>query len=175
MVAALICLVGGQIVSYVKARAEGLGLTCDVGIAERAERLIIVGVGALLTGRSGSRWGLPAALWVLAAATVVTVGQRIVHVHREAGAARVSRLVDLGYAAGWRLVRTLPRPVAAAAFRAAADSAARRPRSSGTAAGRQPAPGGRPGPARGRAGRAGARRAALVRPLLAGGVPAARR
>jgi KDO2-lipid IV(A) lauroyltransferase len=39
----------------------------------------------------------------------------------------MSRLVDLGYAAGWRLTRTLPRPVAAAAFRAAADAAARRP------------------------------------------------
>jgi KDO2-lipid IV(A) lauroyltransferase len=38
----------------------------------------------------------------------------------------VSRLVDLGYAAGWRVVRTLPRPVAAAAFRAGADAAGRR-------------------------------------------------
>jgi KDO2-lipid IV(A) lauroyltransferase len=39
----------------------------------------------------------------------------------------VSRLVDLGYAAGWRLVRSAPRPVAAAAFRLGADLAARRP------------------------------------------------
>lgn len=38
----------------------------------------------------------------------------------------MSRLVDVGYAAGWRLVRVLPRPVAAAAFRAAADTAGRR-------------------------------------------------
>jgi KDO2-lipid IV(A) lauroyltransferase len=38
----------------------------------------------------------------------------------------VSRVVDLGYAAGWRLVRAVPRPVAAAAFRLAADGAARR-------------------------------------------------
>jgi KDO2-lipid IV(A) lauroyltransferase len=38
----------------------------------------------------------------------------------------VTALVDLGYAAGWRLTRTLPRPVAAAVFRAAADAAARR-------------------------------------------------
>ncbi len=60
-VVALVCLVGGQIVSYVKARAEGLGFTCDVGIAERIERLILVGVGGLLTG-FGVDWGLPAAL-----------------------------------------------------------------------------------------------------------------
>src|SRR3712207_4490599 len=45
VVAGLICLAGGQVVSYVKARAEGLGMTCDVGIAERAERLITIGVG----------------------------------------------------------------------------------------------------------------------------------
>jgi CDP-diacylglycerol--glycerol-3-phosphate 3-phosphatidyltransferase len=85
--AGLICLTGGQIVSYVKARAEGLGMTCSVGFAERAERLITVGVGGLLTGAFGLSWGLTAALWVLAAATVVTIGQRIAHVYREAGAA----------------------------------------------------------------------------------------
>jgi CDP-diacylglycerol---glycerol-3-phosphate 3-phosphatidyltransferase len=84
VVAGLICLVGGQIVSYVKARAEGLGLSCNVGIAERAERLITVGVGGLLTGALGISWGLTAALWVLAVATVVTIGQRIAHVRREA-------------------------------------------------------------------------------------------
>jgi CDP-diacylglycerol--glycerol-3-phosphate 3-phosphatidyltransferase len=84
VVAGLICLTGGQIVSYVKARAEGLGLTCNVGIAERPERLITVGVGGLLTGALGVSWGLTAALWVLAAATVVTIGQRIAHVRREA-------------------------------------------------------------------------------------------
>src|SRR5687767_6673952 len=50
LVAALLCLVAGGLVSYVKARAEGLGLSADVGIAERAERLIIVGVGGLMAG-----------------------------------------------------------------------------------------------------------------------------
>ena len=43
---ALFCLVTGGLVSYAKARAEGLGLRCDVGIAERTERLLIApGVG----------------------------------------------------------------------------------------------------------------------------------
>ena len=69
MVAALICLVFGQVVSYVKARAESLGLDADVGIAERPERLLIVGVGGLL-GAAGLEWGLPAALWVLAVLSV---------------------------------------------------------------------------------------------------------
>ncbi len=75
----LVCLVGGQIVSYVKARAEGLGLRCDVGIAERMERLIILGVGGLLSG-FGVSWGLGAALWVLAVLSVVTAAQRVLHV-----------------------------------------------------------------------------------------------
>jgi CDP-diacylglycerol--glycerol-3-phosphate 3-phosphatidyltransferase len=85
VVAGLICLAGGQVVSYVKARAEGLGMTCDVGIAERAERLITVGVGGLLTGGLHVSWGLTAALWVLAALTVVTIWQRIIHVSHQAG------------------------------------------------------------------------------------------
>ncbi|MEV1289877.1 phosphatidylinositol phosphate synthase [Micromonospora sp. NPDC049679] len=84
-IAGMICLTAGQIVSYVKARAEGLGMTCNVGIAERPERLITVGVGGLLSGLHLD-WGLPAALWVLAALSVVTVAQRILHVYRQAQA-----------------------------------------------------------------------------------------
>lgn len=80
-VAALICLVASQVISYVKARAQSLGFACDVGIAERAERLLIVGLGALATVL-GVAWALPAALWVLAVLAVVTVGQRVWHVRR---------------------------------------------------------------------------------------------
>lgn len=83
---ALFCLVAGMIVSYAKARAEGLGLRCDVGLAERAERLILVLLGTLLAGL-----GLPGALdvllWVLAVASAITVGQRLVEVRRQAGLA----------------------------------------------------------------------------------------
>ena len=83
---ALFCLVAGSLVSYANARAEGLGLTCDVGFAERAERLIIVLVGAGLTGL-GLSWALPVGLWALAVASVVTVVQRLVEVRRQAAAA----------------------------------------------------------------------------------------
>ena len=79
---ALGCLVGGAVVSYAKARAEGLGVACNVGIAERAERLIIAGVAALMFGL-GVPYALPAALWFLLAITWFTVGQRILHVRRE--------------------------------------------------------------------------------------------
>ena len=79
----LFCLVGGSVVSYAKARAEGLGLTCDVGLAERAERLILVLLGTLLAGL-GLTAALGVALWLLAAATAVTVVQRLVEVRRQA-------------------------------------------------------------------------------------------
>lgn len=86
-VVALVCLVGGQIVSYVKARAEGLGFTCDVGLAERMERLVLAGIGGLLTA-FGLSWGLAAALWLLLVLTLITIVQRLVHVRRqETGAA----------------------------------------------------------------------------------------
>ncbi|NUR50950.1 MAG: CDP-alcohol phosphatidyltransferase family protein [Hamadaea sp.] len=81
LVAVLICLVAGQVVSYVKARAEGLGLDANVGLVERAERLISIGVGALLTA-AGVGWGLPAALWLLAAGSILTIGQRMVQAAR---------------------------------------------------------------------------------------------
>jgi CDP-diacylglycerol--glycerol-3-phosphate 3-phosphatidyltransferase len=85
-VAALLCLVAGQLVSYIKARAEGAGLSADGGLVERAERLIIALVGTGLHGL-GVPYALHVALWVLAAASVWTVGQRIAAVHRSAQAA----------------------------------------------------------------------------------------
>ncbi len=83
---ALFCLVAGSLVSYAKARSEGLGLRCDVGLAERAERLIIVLVGAGVSGL-GVSWALPVGLWVLAVASAVTVVQRLLEVRRQATAA----------------------------------------------------------------------------------------
>jgi CDP-diacylglycerol--glycerol-3-phosphate 3-phosphatidyltransferase len=79
---AIVCLVGGAVVSYAKARAESLGAECNVGIAERAERLIIAGAAALLYGL-GVPYVLPAALWILAALTWFTVGQRMLHVRKQ--------------------------------------------------------------------------------------------
>ena len=81
MIAALISLIAGQVVSYVKARAQSVGLDADVGIAERLERLLILGVGGLL-GSAGLDWGLPAALWVLAVLALITVFQRLIHAAR---------------------------------------------------------------------------------------------
>ncbi|MFI5912760.1 phosphatidylinositol phosphate synthase [Dactylosporangium sp. NPDC051541] len=83
--AALLCLLTGQVVSYVKARAEGLGFTCNVGIIERAERLVGIGVGGLLW-TFGVPYGLEVVMWILAALSIVTIGQRIGTVYRQAHA-----------------------------------------------------------------------------------------
>jgi CDP-diacylglycerol--glycerol-3-phosphate 3-phosphatidyltransferase len=82
---ALFCLVAGALVSYAKARAQGLGLRCDVGIAERPERMIIGLTAAGLSGL-GVPYVLPVGLWLLAVVSAVTFGQRVVAVHRAAGA-----------------------------------------------------------------------------------------
>ncbi|HTR68646.1 MAG TPA: CDP-alcohol phosphatidyltransferase family protein [Mycobacteriales bacterium] len=81
---ALYDLVAGGVTSYAKARAESLGMTCNVGIAERSERLIAI---LVLTGLSGI-FHAPIlrtiGLWGLAVATSITVVQRIVVVRRQA-------------------------------------------------------------------------------------------
>jgi CDP-diacylglycerol--glycerol-3-phosphate 3-phosphatidyltransferase len=80
--AALISLVAGQVVSYAKARAEGLGFTANVGLMERAERLILIGIGGLLSG-FGVPYGLDYTLGVLAVLSIVTIGQRMATVYRQ--------------------------------------------------------------------------------------------
>lgn len=84
---AIYALVAGAVTSYAKARAEGLGLTCNVGIAERSERLILILVATGLSGLFDFPPLLRGALWLLAVLTTVTVVQRIVEVRRQARAA----------------------------------------------------------------------------------------
>jgi len=74
---ALTTLVLSFLVSYTKARAEGLGFECNVGLIERAERLIVMIVALVFSAL------LPIALALLALASLGTFVQRIVHVHRQ--------------------------------------------------------------------------------------------
>jgi phosphatidylinositol phosphate synthase len=83
--AALVCLVLGQVISYIKARAEASGLTANVGLVERADRLIIALVGTGLQG-FGVPHAVDVALWLLVAGSVITVVQRLVAVQRSAAA-----------------------------------------------------------------------------------------
>lgn len=82
---ALSCLILGSVVSYAKARAEGLGMTADVGIAERADRLVVVLVATGFTGLLDlPTLFLGAVLALLALASLVTVVQRMLAVRRQA-------------------------------------------------------------------------------------------
>lgn len=74
-VAVALSLGGSLMVSYVRARAEGLGFDCKVGIMQRAERLLFLGVGALIGVNV-----LVVALWIIAVLSNFTAIHRVVHV-----------------------------------------------------------------------------------------------
>lgn len=77
----LVALVAGGLVSYIKARAEGLGIECNGGLAERTDRLIIIFLALGLAG-IGVSYALAIGVWVLAVASVYTVCERLLIVYR---------------------------------------------------------------------------------------------
>lgn len=85
-VLALVVLVAGQVVSYVKARADSVDLRIGGALAERAERNVIGLVGTGLAGL-GVPYALEISLWALAAACLFTVVQRLLQVRTTAKAA----------------------------------------------------------------------------------------
>jgi CDP-diacylglycerol--glycerol-3-phosphate 3-phosphatidyltransferase/CDP-diacylglycerol--inositol 3-phosphatidyltransferase len=83
----LVCLVMGSVTSYARSRAETLGFDAKVGIAERADRLVAILVMTGLSDLLDLPVLLHVALWTLAAASTITVGQRIWAVRTQALAA----------------------------------------------------------------------------------------
>jgi CDP-diacylglycerol--glycerol-3-phosphate 3-phosphatidyltransferase len=83
-VLALVCLVLGAVTSYARARAEGLGMTASVGIAERADRLVAVLAATGVVGLGAPQVLLTVVLALLALASAVTVVQRVLTVRRQA-------------------------------------------------------------------------------------------
>ena len=82
---ALLCMVAvlsSLLVSYARARAEGLGLECKVGIVQRAERLLGLGVPSLLIGAGPGGIVLQVITALLAFFSTVTVVQRFLYVYR---------------------------------------------------------------------------------------------
>lgn len=74
-----LALVGSYQVSYIKARAEGAGKTCAVGLLQRSERLVMLGLGALFAG-----WVLKAVLLLLALLTHYTAVERLLYLKKTA-------------------------------------------------------------------------------------------
>jgi CDP-diacylglycerol--glycerol-3-phosphate 3-phosphatidyltransferase len=81
---ALACLILGSVVSYAKARAEGLGMTANVGIADRAKRVVVVLLATGLVGLGVPEVLLTVVLALLALASLITVVQRMLEVRRQA-------------------------------------------------------------------------------------------
>jgi CDP-diacylglycerol--glycerol-3-phosphate 3-phosphatidyltransferase len=81
----LVALAGSFLVSYSRARAEGIGLTASIGLAPRTERLVLIIAGIAIAGL-GYELGLIGALAIIAVLTTATVIQRIWHVWRQSQA-----------------------------------------------------------------------------------------
>jgi CDP-diacylglycerol--glycerol-3-phosphate 3-phosphatidyltransferase len=81
----MVAILGSVLVSYARARAEGLGLDCKVGIAQRAERVLGLGLASLVFGAGRHALLLETIVALLAVASIITVVQRFVYVHQHAG------------------------------------------------------------------------------------------
>jgi CDP-diacylglycerol---glycerol-3-phosphate 3-phosphatidyltransferase len=86
-VVSLFCLACGLCVSYVKARAQSLGLNADVGLIERPER-ILIGLTSIGLSGLGVPYVLPIGMWALAAGSAFTLGQRMHAVYKDAKSKR---------------------------------------------------------------------------------------
>jgi CDP-diacylglycerol---glycerol-3-phosphate 3-phosphatidyltransferase len=84
VIACMVAILSSLLVSYARARAEGLGLDCKVGIAQRAERILGLGVASLLVGAGPQALVLEGIVAILAVASIITVVQRFVYVYQTA-------------------------------------------------------------------------------------------
>lgn len=80
----LLALGGSLMVSYTRARAEGLGLDCSVGLMQRAERVVLLGLGSIVFGLAWDGLVLDLIIIIVAVTTNFTAIQRIVWVYRHA-------------------------------------------------------------------------------------------
>lgn len=84
LIGGLGALVFGSVVPYARARAEGLGMSASVGLAERADRLAVVLLGTLLTGMELGDWIMAVTMWILCISAFVTIIQRMLYVRKQA-------------------------------------------------------------------------------------------
>jgi CDP-diacylglycerol--glycerol-3-phosphate 3-phosphatidyltransferase len=82
IILSMAAIIASLLVSYARARAEGLGLDCRVGLVQRAERIVGLGVPTLLFGAGPQGLLLFWIMAILALTSVITVVQRFVYVYR---------------------------------------------------------------------------------------------
>jgi len=78
----MLAMAGSLMISYTRARAEALDMECSIGLMQRAERVLLIGLAAVLFGDQNGGIVLKVVLYVLAILTNLTVLQRIWWVYR---------------------------------------------------------------------------------------------
>lgn len=76
-------MVGSVMVSYVRARAEGLGIECKVGFMQRPERVVVTAITAIITGLTGSLWWLAGGMMLIAVLANITAFWRVAYCYRK--------------------------------------------------------------------------------------------
>ena len=80
----IIAIAGSLMVSYTRARAEGLGIECKVGIMQRQERVTFLAAGAILGSIPGTgNFFLVLSIWLIAILANITVVQRVIYIKRK--------------------------------------------------------------------------------------------
>lgn len=82
-VVTFLAMIGSVMVSYTRARAEGLGLECKVGLMQRPERVVVLAVTALITGSTGSWLPLEIGIAVIAVLANITAFWRVGYVYKQ--------------------------------------------------------------------------------------------
>lgn len=82
-VATFLAMVGSVMVSYVRARAEGLNIECKVGFMQRPERVVVTAVAAIVSGCTGNLWWLAGGMLLIAVLANITAFWRVAHCYRQ--------------------------------------------------------------------------------------------
>lgn len=78
-----LALVGSIMVSYVRARAEGLGIECKVGLMQRPERVVVTALAAIITGLTSNLWWLIGGMALIAVLANITAFWRVAHCYKQ--------------------------------------------------------------------------------------------
>ena len=76
-------MVGSVMVSYVRARAEGLQIECKVGLMQRPERVVVTAVTAIISGCTENLWWIAGGMILIAVLANITAFWRVEHCYRE--------------------------------------------------------------------------------------------
>ena len=81
--ATYLAMVGTMMVSYVRARAEGICIECKVGFMQRPERVVVTSLGAIFCGVYANLWVLSIPMIAIAALANITAFWRVWHCYKQ--------------------------------------------------------------------------------------------